>query len=263
MRHAVIFYAPLLAALMLLTGCVNLKANADVTNGKDSDATIKKTIAIGKFDKVEASQAIKIVFTQGKFNGKAQIATTPEAENFLVVEVEKGVLKAYYTSPESKKVIKKVKIKGPSIITIQAPSLCNIDLNSAASMIVKDKLQQSDPLKIELSSAAKLEADAFKLPLCEIETSSAASADINSISGDLYIESSSAGSVFVVNAVSSKIISDASSAGNISISEIQASYIKAEASSGGSIKLKGSTKTANLESTSGGTISSKHLNIKH
>ena len=51
-----------------------------VSNGKDSDATVTRRAKIGDFSKIDASQGIRIIFTQGKNPGYADVRTTPSAK---------------------------------------------------------------------------------------------------------------------------------------------------------------------------------------
>ena len=70
--------------------------SGNVNNGKDSDATLKRKAKIGSFNKIEASQGIKIFFSQGKNTGHAEVLTTPSAKDYISVTVEGGCLNAHY-----------------------------------------------------------------------------------------------------------------------------------------------------------------------
>lgn len=252
--------ASALTLCLILAGCANIITVPSVENGKDSDATIKKKVAINHFSKIKASQAIKIIFTQGDTGGNAHVATTPEAEKYLVVEVKGETLKAYYKNPEGNDDNWKIhKIKGPSIITVSAPVLNDVELSSAASLTIDGKLRQDSPIEIDCSSSASLEIENLEVASASIETSSAAGVGIGKFTGILKIEASSGGNIRIGKVKSQAICAEASSGGNVTLAGIDANEVRAQASSGAGITLKGKALRVRTDQSSGGNVNAKHL----
>lgn len=242
--------------------------SGSVNNGNESDATVKKNVKIGDFSKIDASQGIRIVYSQGKNSGHAQVATTPSAVDYLKVYVKDGCLYARYEG-------KFDRINGPSIITVSSKKLTGIDLSSAAYVNVVTDIDQRDGIGIDLSSAAKVDFKEVNCPKIKIDLSSSAKVDIVATKANLDIDCSSASSVNVGTAMGENADIDISSASNVSIDklvkadlDIEASSaskasiqmydcntVYAEASSGASVKLYGNCRSLRKDSSSGGKVS--------
>lgn len=240
-------------ASLLLCGCtVNGIANSNVSiDGNEAKATVKKTVKINNFNEIDASQGIKVVFTQGPNKGIAEISTTPSAEKYLKVEVKDNTLKAYYANIIDKK---NAKIQGPSIIRVSSPVLCEVDLSSAANVSVEGNLTVNGKFELDLSSASSFYADNVSCDIFEADLSSSASANIGNISGEANIDMSSASSINIDN-LNGNVDAEASSAASIKINSIKSSSISAEASSGATIQINGvSGGNISASSTSGSKI---------
>ena len=270
------------AAAILLTGCTVSTINADtgvsvVSPGKDSDAKIKKTVKISDFDEISASQNIKVIFTQGPNSGTASIATTPSAEKYLKLVVKDKKLDIYYANPGKKN----VKIQGPTIVTVSSPELKEVELSSAASFVVKENLNVSGTLEVDLNSSGLFKAGSIVCGKLKVDASSAARAEIAELSGDLNADASSSASIKVGKVKGGKVSADVSSAANISMDGVDCSLLDAEASSAGKIGLKGiacsmieaeassagritlsgEAGSLNKEVSSGGSISTSSLSL--
>lgn len=274
MKFKMIMWA--IIAMSLLIGCSMRVANSrseSVSNEDVSKTTVSKSVKIGKFSKIEASQGIKVIFTQGNFTGEARVKTTPSAEKYLKIESGRGVLELSYKSHSGN-------IEGPTIVYVQAPDLNEINLTSAASVEVTGdlKLQKSlaidltsaayvmmnnvtgVDLEIELTSASSVSMGDLNLNKFEIEVSSAASAKFGLITANVIsIEGSSASKCEISGFNGTRVDAEVSSGANVKISHITAVTVSAEASSGGAIDLNGECGTLNAESSSGGTIRSGSL----
>lgn len=256
--------------------------SGSVNNGNDSDATIKRRAKIGNFNKIHASQGIKIFFTQGKNPGYADVMTTPSAKDYIQVYVKDGCLYAKYDGDFKR-------INGPSIIRVSATTLNDIDLSSAASVVVENQIVQKSKLEIELSSAAKVKisklecteleidlsssasvlADEVKANSTSIDVSSAASASLGSLrSTRVEIEATSAAKTNIKELYADNLSLETSSAGNIKVEAGECKNVSADASSGAKISLRGSFTTVKKETSSGSSIiingytynrSNKHL----
>lgn len=270
-----------LCATLLLSGCSisGIAGNNVSVEGNDGEATVKKSVKISDFNEIEASQAIKVIYVQGKNTGIAEIATTPSAEKYLKVEVKNNTLKAYYANPDG---YKNVKIKGPSIIKVTSPTLNEVDLSSAANLTVEGDLNLKGNFELDLSSASSFNAANVSCSNFDANLSSAAKANVSSLNGSLEADLSSASSIIfdkvngnvdletsssasiIINSLKASTVSaEASSAGSISISGISGGSISASASSGANINLSGKAKSLNHHNSSGGSVNFSNLSLTH
>lgn len=268
-------------ASLLLSACtVNGIANSNIRiEGNDDECTVKKTVRISDFNEIEASQAIKVIFVQGSNTGVASISTTPSAEKYLKVEVKDKTLKAYYSNPEGHK---DVKIKGPSIIRVYSPELYEVDLSSAANVSVEGDLKLSGDFELDLSSSSSFNAEKISCKKFDVDLSSSASAyiselngcldvDVSSASsisigklkGDIDAEASSAASIYIESVIPSSVHAQASSASSIKLLGISGGNIDASASSAAKIELSGNANSLKQNSSSGASIKTSGLSIKH
>lgn len=266
---------------LLLSSCSfsGISSSTVSVDGNEAEATMKKTVKIGDFDEIEASQGIKVIFVQGVNPGTADIATTPSAKDYIKVEVKDKTLKAYYDNPKG---LTPAKIKGPTIIRLSSPVLSEVELSSAAHMTVEGNLNVKGNFEIDLNSAASFDAEniscinmnaelsssasAYVGVLTgnlDVETSSSASMRVGTMNGNLDGEASSAASISVDSLSSSKISAEASSAASIKLDKILGESIKASASSGAEISLSGKVETLEEHSSSGGSISRSNLALSH
>ena len=258
MNIPVMFSSLALIAGIALSNCSSIKVdNMTISNGKESDASVKKTVEIGNFNRIEASQAIKVIYTQGPASGNASIATTPSAEKYLRIIVKDNTLRVYYDSSN----MPKGGITGPSIITVTGPMLNEVDLSSAALFDVAGDLNQTGKLDIEASSASKFTAGKITCSSIDIETSSAAKVNIDAVNADMDVETSSASSVNISAIKANKISLEASSASKINVDGIVSNNLNAEASSTAKINLSGKTKNFIKDQSSAAKINHSNLRV--
>lgn len=253
--------------------------HVSVSNGKESEATVSKTVSIWEFDEIYATQGIKVVFTQGKNPGTAKIATTPSAEKYLRVEMDGHTLKAFYKNNDKGS----VDIKGPSIIYVSSPTLNEVELSSAACLNVKGDLKVAEDLDIDISSSAsvaignvyceemKIEASSAADINCgtvygktfKVDLSSSAAASCDSFSGEnLKVDLSSAAWFNCASFKGGILKIDASSAGKANIQNIDCQGVYAEASSGSKIILSGKTLSFSYDVSSGGRLDTRSLQTR-
>lgn len=248
--------------------------NGSVYVGSDEDADVRKTVSISAFSKIKVSQGIKVILIPGKFNGKAEIATTESAEPYLKVSVSDNCLRVGYEGSFRT-------IKGPSIVTVQTDKFPSLSLSSAAGVEVQGDIAVPQLLldlssasyvhfknvtcqkfHLDLSSASSVTAQTVKCDDVEIDVSSAASVNIEMVKGSkLDIESSSASNVSIEGFESSdgKLEAEASSTAQIHVEGIKCRSINAEASSMATVSLQGRCKTISKESSSGGKVKTSGL----
>ncbi len=252
-RTTAAFRALASAICIVIAAMLPLTADAvNINNGSERDANVKKSVKIDNFAGIQASSGIRIIYTQGKFNGKAQIATTESAAPYLKVYVKNGWLIAEYDTPSFKPGLN---INGPTIITVTSPNLKKIDLSSTASVTVTNNITVSDALDIDLSSASKVDLKNVSCRKLDADLSSQASLTVGKISGEVSVDTSSASSVTIKAAECTKASADASSASKITIGSVTASQISADASSSARINIGGiSAEKISAEASSASSI---------
>lgn len=261
-------------ATLVLIGCSMTGGNS-ISDGNIKDATVKKTVKISNFSKIDAATGIRVIYSQGKYTGTAQIATTPSAEKYLKVYVKDGTLVARYENKGNNN------IKGPSIVTVSSTNLSEVDLSSAARLQVNGNLDISS-LEIDMSSASKATFNDITAKEIEIDLSSSANVEIGTANVDkldaelssasrlevskavatnLFLETSSAAKILVGYFNGTGIEADASSGSNISVSDMTATKAYAEASSGSKVTLKGRCEHVNKDASSGGKVDISQLEV--
>lgn len=248
MKNRVNYLVITLCAAIALVGC-SIGQGRVVTNGNEKDATVKKEVKIGNFSKVNACNGIRVKFSQGKSSGVAKIATTPSAEPYVDVKVEDNELYVRYKSHKGT-------INGPTIVTVSAPQLEEVELSSAAAFIAEGNLSLKKDLELSMSSASSAEFNTLTCAGVDIELSSSASVRIKSVDCRKFdADLSSASSLSVGKAVATSIWADASSAASIEIGAALADKLTAEASSGAKVTVKGiDSVNVKGEATSGGNV---------
>lgn len=247
--------------------------NGSVNTWDISKSTLKKSYKISQFSKIEAANGIKVIFTQGKFTGTADVQMSPTAEKYLEIKVEEGTLELSYRTH-------KENINGPTIVKVQAPQLTSIDLSSAADVEINGNLKVDNKLDIELSSAASVTAGDvtgvevdidlssaskvimgnLNLNKFEIEQSSASECKIGKVTAvNMEVDLSSASKCEVAGFNGTGIDAEASSGSNINIKGITAQTVKAEATSGADINLQGVCSYVSIDSSSGGSVNTNQL----
>lgn len=265
---------------MMLGGCMissSKNGNFSLNDGNESDATVKKEVAIGEFKKVQVSQGIKVIFTQGNNSGKASVATTPEAEKYLKINVEGETLNVRYEAPS----FKKFKVKGPSIVRVSSPELSNISASSGADFKINGSFSCNSELNVQLSSSADFEGESVKSPEMSVVVSSGGDFDLKKMTGNLNVNASSgsdfelgsligdlnvnasSGADCEIKSVQGKNISaQASSGANIDIDTVTVKLVSANASSGADITINGATDVLSKTASSGGSVNVNNLSVR-
>lgn len=218
-----------------------------VSNGKESDATVKKTVKVGPFNKIRAMQAIKIVFTEGSFNGNLQVATTPSAEKYLRVTVNDGVLDVRYDNTCQR-------IKGPTIIRVTAAAPKKIMLSSAASFECPGSMKTSGELDIEVTSASDVNIQSLACSKLDISATSAATVKVGELRGNLKADATSAATLKLGKVNGASIRALATSAATVKLDDCTANTMVLSATSGASVKApQCTTNDIDITATSGGS----------
>lgn len=264
---------------MMLGGCVISTAqngSFNVSEGKESDATVKKEVAIEEFNSVSVSQGIKVIFTQGQNSGKASVATTPEAESYLRISVEDKTLSVRYETPN----MKNVKIKGPSIVRVSSPKLSQVSASSGADFKLDGAYTDNGDLDVSMSSSAEFEGTSvvcanlvvnlsssgeFNLDTytgnLNLKLSSGAEFELDKLNGDVNVSSSSGADCEIKKITGKSIMSQASSGGDIKLKSVAVESVNAQASSGADITIEGQTGSLNKSASSGGSVNVTKLSV--
>ncbi len=279
MRKSIITSVRVLLAMLLSLGySCGLSASPSVNvDRSDEKPTVKKSVKIGDFDEIQASQGIEIIYTVGTNTGKAEISTTPSAEKYITVEVKNKKLRAYYNDDNYQK---NIHIKGPSIVRVSGKSLDEVSLSSGASVKIVGDLNVANEFELDMSSGSSFKCSSLKCSVLDADITSSASASISSLDGKAKIVAASAGSVVienmkgailanaasagtikVSNANSSSIIASAASSGGVTIKKLTADKVTVSAASAGKITLSGSAKTYTHSVSSGATIDDNGLSV--
>ncbi len=271
MRHLLTYLS--LAAL-LLVGC-SVSGKTTSIDNDNSVTYINKKVQIGNFSKIDAATGIKVVFTQGKATGIAQISMPKEAEPYLKVKVINNILSIRYEGRRNSN------IKGLTTVTVVSPDLQSVDLSSAAFLEVKGNIDVNR-LYIGLSSAAKAHFNNIVATRLDVDLSSSGNVEISSANLDtLEAELSSASSMSIQKVLATSSELDVSSAAKITVNYLQGNTLETESSSGGSIYvggidvrlveanassgskivLSGSCQSISTDSSSGGKVDKSKLSV--
>lgn len=269
--------APLKALLLVIAlMAITIAPGCIIAANKKNEKKVEKTYSISEFSAISASAGIKVIYTQGKSTGIAKVTTTESGEKYLVVEVKSGCLKLYYDSKR-----RGVNINGPTVVTVQSPTLRTVDLSSAASLQANGVINQSAMIEFNLSSAANATVNTINCDNLQADLSSSASLSVDNFSGtNLTLVGSSASSAsfdkvtckrgawlhtssaagMSINKITGETLSgEASSGSRITVDNINCKNVEGDASSGASVNLSGKCSVLNKESSSGGSVNTKNL----
>lgn len=249
-----IFSVMVLFALLTAAKMYAKEKTADLNN----DQTITRQIEIEDFDKIDVSQGIHLVVIQKENPGVAMVKTTPGLDEMLRVETVDGCLKVYYDNGNKRLNLP----KDATIVTVDAPTLKDIEISSASSVVLTGQFNVMGNLKVEASSSAKFFAKKLSCTKLDIEASSASEVSLGEFIGDLDVETSSASKVEVKSMRGKSLDVEASSASSINFEMINCQKIDAEASSASKITLAGACRQFNKEVSSGARIIYSKLAVR-
>lgn len=210
---------------------------------------VTKKVKVGSFKGIDAAMGIKVVFTQGKATGVAQVQTTESGNEALKMKVDDGVLEIYY---ETRKNRRNNSIKGPTVVTLQAPELRSVELSSSASLTVTNGLSSGGSLKIDLSSSGHMTVQSVKVKNLSVDLSSSGSVALGNVRADkVNISTSSSSSLSASGIEAPKLNIESSSSSGVKIGEFSGTTLNVDASSTAKVSVKrtGAT-TVNLEASS-------------
>lgn len=274
MKNKILMPMAVVLAILATLTC-SWTSTGSVTNGKESDATIRKTLKLEKFAAVSAAMGTKVVFTAGAYPGQVEIATTKSAEKHVDVYVSKGCLYVSYKNVDQR-------IKGPTIVYVTAPTLSGLRLASGAVFTSKSTVKAPGEFKMDLASGSSATIQALTCNKLDAEISSGATVIVDTLNGvidyegssgssgrfgsiagkDAEIETSS-GAIFKASAihVTEKLEVEASSGSSAHIQGVKAVTVDAEASGAASVSIAGTAVSLLKKTSSVGTVDSSGLKV--
>lgn len=257
-KNKILVMAFFMAILLGLPQVLKISAKETATpKTTDKDVVIRKA-EIGEFDRIEASQAIRVVVGQGEASPVASIRTTTELDSQLRVETKDGCLKVYYAD----KNFTHKNGNDFTVVTVVTPTLKDIEVSSSASVLLSNDFSLQNDLDIEASSSARVSIKNINCPKLDIETSSAAEVEVSSLTGSLDAEASSASTIHVKTLKGKKVDAESSSAATIKLEMISCESVKVEASSASQIALTGVCGQFKKEVSSAARVSHSKLAVR-
>ena len=205
---------------------------------------------VSNFHKIEVSNGIQLLLTQGGTEAVAVSASDPEYRRNIRTEVSNGVLKIYYDKNFTKQLSngnKKLKAY------VSFKDLDGLDANSGSMVNVQNAVNVNS-LEMEATSGAQIKGE-FNVSKLEVDQNSGSIVKISGKTSTIKVEGSS-GSIFEgFDMVSENCDAETSSGAIIHITVNK--ELNAEASSGGLVHYKGNGMIRNVNTSSGGSISKK------
>jgi len=240
MKKKFVIILQVVAVISFLSSCINIFHESITGNGR----VVSERREIEEFDILDVSSGLEVFITFGEKPSLEIVAdanlldviNTRVENNRLRIRTDVNIRRA-----ESKK------------INITVPSVSNIEVSGAASVIGSNSLK-TDELEIEISSAGKIFLTTETSHL-EIDINSAANAEIKGSTDNLQIEVSSAGKLNAGELVSKNCKVNVTSAGYAEVNVLN--MLEAEANSAGSIFYSGNPEEKRFETSSAGTVSEK------
>jgi len=234
--------------LNLLVTClfVALFVNAQQVN----DANAERR-SVSSFHKIEVSNGIQLMLTQGGTEAVAVSAVDGEYRKNIRTEVSNGVLKIYYDRSFLKQMNERRDKKLKAYVSFV--NLDGLDANSGALVTVQNEIK-SNSMEVEATSGAQIDGR-FAVGKLDIDQNSGSIVRVSGTASTMNVEGSS-GSIFEgFDMVSENCDIETSSGAIIHVTVNK--ELKAEASSGGLVHYKGAGMIRDIRTSSGGSISRK------
>lgn len=222
-----------LAATMLLGGCKKMMREIV----EPSEKHVKKECKVDAFEKIKASSAIKMVYTQTEGGQKVVLDVPENLADKIVVDVSGKELRVYFDNTV-------VSGDRATTVYVEAPCVRSFKASSASTIVMTNGVKADGEVAIQASSAASIRCEgAIEAKL-------------------IYVDASSAATIGIAEAKAETIAVEASSAASADISNIDAETLSAKASSAATITLDGQYRTLLNEASSAGEVNTKRLKAK-
>lgn len=194
------------------------------------------------FTMIKASNGLDVYITEGK-NVSVVVEADENLQDIIKTEVRKGVLRIYSEKNIWRAKSRKIYVTTPPIEGVIATS---------GSDVFSENTLTGDTFKAKASSGADMK---LRLSVNALSSSSSSGSDLTLIGkANSYTASASSGSSTDSYQLKAGDVTVRASSG-ADINVYASKSIEARASSGGDIDFKGSPKTINKKSSSGGSVS--------
>lgn len=202
---------------------------------------------VSNFSEIHVSQGIKVSLTISDFE-KVEVIAPEEYIDKVITEVKGDELNIYFKDNH-------LYLKNRSIeVLIHAKMINSIDLDSGASLVTANSIENVQKLEVSTSSGASANIRC-KVAKAEADASSGSTILINGEATYFEVEASSGSTIKASELKAKSVDADVSSGADIRVSV--SDRLHADASSGGSMKYEGSPKYVDIEKSSGGSVHKK------
>ena len=243
MVKAIVFLTKLIVVtcIALLFSSCKYDVNLGNRNNGNGNITTQTRVENGNFEKIEVSSGIEVVVEQTDVTS-ITVEADDNLQQFISTTVENGVLiiksEGGYNSTQTPKV------------TVKMPVISGLNSSSASKITSANTLITTN-LKVESSSGSEIniavEADALSL-----ESASGSNIEARGKALKLETVSASGSEIDAERLMVNEVISQSSSGSSTTVSPIL--ILKADAASGSSINYRGTPKTLEENTSSGGSI---------
>lgn len=244
--------------LMMLDGKISMDDVNNLVN-ETQNASLKSSLvteninqngvtqvrSVGKFTGIKASSGIKVNFTQGN-NQSVVVETNPNLQEYVSTEVKNGILVLSIKNKNGRSLnFKKL------LVTIEAPRLSSVDLNSGASLTTVNMVKE-ESFTADVSSGANLKADVKAEKNVRLQATSGSSMRVYTETDNLVFNGTSGSSSVIEGKVENADYATTSAA-SLNAQSAIAKNVVASATSGSSIKAN-ATNSINSQTTSAASV---------
>lgn len=247
-------------ALVAVVGMFWTRGWAEIRKSQQQEASrqvVERSRQLGRFNSIEVSTAIGLVYTQGQ-GQSVSVKTEEWMQPFVVAEVEADGTLNLYIDDKWKKQHVVSNYNQPTVrVMVQSPQLKEAEISGACSFEVAGNFTQSSPLEIETDGASSFKAGDIAVPTLSLEASGASSINVNNFVGRLLeVETAGASTCKIISIKADRAEVESSGASTINITSGWAADVDAEANGASSVKMRG-VKARNVEKSSIGASSCK------
>jgi len=196
------------------------------------------------FNKLEVSQGIEVILTQGN-SVTVSVEADDNLHEILMTEVQDSILKIYFKENVSQRKASKV--------YLTMPHVAGINTSSGAEVNGQNTFETTF-MNLDASSGSEIN---LRLIAQDVRVSSSSGSDIT-ISGScqlLVADSSSGSEINAGQLIAQEVKADASSGADIDVNSVD--KFSGNASSGASIDTEGNPKSRSVDKSSGGSVNVK------
>lgn len=234
-----VYLSIILLASLALGSCVEFMQNS-ISGSGNVESEVRE---VRDFHGIDAASGLNVFVEFGEMSNEIEVIADDNLHEYIITEVENGILKV-----KSRRNIRRAASKD---VFIKAGKINEIEVSSAADLI-GENLLVTDDIDIEVSSAGDLELS-LEADRIRVDVSSSGSAKLKGDARSLIADVSSAGNLNAYDLIVEDADVDASSAADAKVHCTKS--IRADASSAGSVRYRGNPEARNTSSSSAGSVS--------